>query len=318
MDSGSPESKLYRDGEAVYLGLGLSTPARSDDSQLDALTHGLGSMSIRKRRGSLNELGSDSSDSEQENLENEEYNRVRKRDYERRTVEGSPVNDPVSKRLNTSETPHFKKDNNNSDITNRSIKKGDAVDKNSRRKSLGELVLRIKSYKQYLPAVDSHITTINLNNSNESDGDHTTTDPEPPIRSLKSVNTDIESPIKGPKDQKSMQDNDGQYDKEKKKRSKNANRSPFTSSVKDENADIHDSSEVQTPDVHPVLVVVSGGSEDHDTGDHQENALRTALLSSYEYGALRRDALVDHLVWAPGKARLDTLPLYNSTYYSIT
>jgi hypothetical protein len=46
-----------------------------------------------------------------------------------------------------------------------------------------------------------------------------------------------------------------------------------------------------------VRVVVTPESDQHDTGDHQENALRTALLSGPE-GCLRRDALKQYLHWS--------------------
>jgi acetoin utilization deacetylase AcuC-like enzyme len=48
-----------------------------------------------------------------------------------------------------------------------------------------------------------------------------------------------------------------------------------------------------------VLIINSGGreGEQHNTGDHQENALRTALLCG-PLGCLRRERLDDSLVWA--------------------
>jgi hypothetical protein len=44
------------------------------------------------------------------------------------------------------------------------------------------------------------------------------------------------------------------------------------------------------------LVVICSASEEHNTGDHQENALRTALLCGSE-GCLRREELADSIVW---------------------
>jgi hypothetical protein len=45
------------------------------------------------------------------------------------------------------------------------------------------------------------------------------------------------------------------------------------------------------------VLVISSGSDEHDTGEHQENALRTALLCGPE-GCLRRQQLNDFVVWA--------------------
>lgn len=44
------------------------------------------------------------------------------------------------------------------------------------------------------------------------------------------------------------------------------------------------------------LLIFSSASDDHDTGEHQENALRTALLSG-ENGCLRRAVVKDWMEW---------------------
>ena len=44
------------------------------------------------------------------------------------------------------------------------------------------------------------------------------------------------------------------------------------------------------------VYVLSSGSDEHDTGNHQENARRTELLCG-KYGCLRRSALQDHIEW---------------------
>ena len=44
------------------------------------------------------------------------------------------------------------------------------------------------------------------------------------------------------------------------------------------------------------VYVLSAGSDEHDTGNHQENARRTELLCG-KYGCLRRSALQDHIEW---------------------
>jgi hypothetical protein len=64
----------------------------------------------------------------------------------------------------------------------------------------------------------------------------------------------------------------------------------------------------------PILVVVTPESDQHDTGDHQENALRTALLGGPE-GCLRRPHLVDSIVWAPVVA-IQPAPLTDLLRYS--
>lgn len=54
-----------------------------------------------------------------------------------------------------------------------------------------------------------------------------------------------------------------------------------------------------SPKPSPVLIISSTcAQEEHDTGKHQENALRTALLVGAD-GCLRREALKSSLVWAP-------------------
>lgn len=57
----------------------------------------------------------------------------------------------------------------------------------------------------------------------------------------------------------------------------------------------------QTPtvaarDVNKKLLVICSASEEHNTGDHQENALRTALLCGPE-GCLRRPELAGSIDW---------------------
>ncbi len=47
------------------------------------------------------------------------------------------------------------------------------------------------------------------------------------------------------------------------------------------------------------VLVLTAGSDDHDTGAHQENALRTALLCGPD-GCLRRKSLTDFILWADG------------------
>ena len=47
------------------------------------------------------------------------------------------------------------------------------------------------------------------------------------------------------------------------------------------------------------VLVFSSGTDDHDTGTHQENALRTALICGPN-GCLRRRSLADFVVWADG------------------
>jgi hypothetical protein len=49
-------------------------------------------------------------------------------------------------------------------------------------------------------------------------------------------------------------------------------------------------------DLERRLLVICSASEEHNTGDHQENALRTALLCGPE-GCLRREELADSIVW---------------------
>ena len=46
----------------------------------------------------------------------------------------------------------------------------------------------------------------------------------------------------------------------------------------------------------PKLLVICSASEEHNTGDHQENALRTALLCGPD-GCLRRPELNEHIQW---------------------
>mgnify|MGYP005995533045 CR=1 FL=1 len=46
----------------------------------------------------------------------------------------------------------------------------------------------------------------------------------------------------------------------------------------------------------PKLLVICSASDEHNTGDHQENALRTALLCGPE-GCLRRPELNEHIQW---------------------
>jgi hypothetical protein len=53
---------------------------------------------------------------------------------------------------------------------------------------------------------------------------------------------------------------------------------------------------LQVPSPRKVLVI-SSGSDDHNTGEHQENALRTALLCGTN-GCLRRDDLEGSIIWA--------------------
>jgi hypothetical protein len=48
---------------------------------------------------------------------------------------------------------------------------------------------------------------------------------------------------------------------------------------------------------HYPLLVFSSASDDHDTGNHQENALRTALLCGVEQGCLRRPLINSHIQW---------------------
>lgn len=52
------------------------------------------------------------------------------------------------------------------------------------------------------------------------------------------------------------------------------------------------------------VLVICSASDEHDTGEHQENARRTALLSG-EHGCLRRPGVNDNMVWVPA----DNLPL---------
>ena len=47
------------------------------------------------------------------------------------------------------------------------------------------------------------------------------------------------------------------------------------------------------------VLVFTSGTDDHDTGTHQENALRTALICGPN-GCLRRRSLTDFIVWADG------------------
>jgi hypothetical protein len=47
---------------------------------------------------------------------------------------------------------------------------------------------------------------------------------------------------------------------------------------------------------HYPLLVFSSASDDHDTGNHQENALRTALLCGQQ-GCLRRPLINSHIQW---------------------
>jgi hypothetical protein len=49
-------------------------------------------------------------------------------------------------------------------------------------------------------------------------------------------------------------------------------------------------------DLDRKLLVICSASEEHNTGDHQENALRTALLCGPE-GCLRREELADSVEW---------------------
>jgi acetoin utilization deacetylase AcuC-like enzyme len=44
------------------------------------------------------------------------------------------------------------------------------------------------------------------------------------------------------------------------------------------------------------ILVISSGSDAHDTGEHQENALRTALLCGSN-GCLRRDGINNNIIW---------------------
>lgn len=47
------------------------------------------------------------------------------------------------------------------------------------------------------------------------------------------------------------------------------------------------------------VLCISSGSDDHDTGEHQENALRTALICGVN-GCLRRPQLDESIVWVDG------------------
>eukprot|EP01032_Pedospumella_encystans_P011509 gene11509-13377_t len=47
---------------------------------------------------------------------------------------------------------------------------------------------------------------------------------------------------------------------------------------------------------HDMLLVICSASEEHNTGDHQENALRTALLCGPD-GCLRRPEVNEHIKW---------------------
>lgn len=51
-----------------------------------------------------------------------------------------------------------------------------------------------------------------------------------------------------------------------------------------------------TSAAHPLTVIVSG-SDEHETGEHQENARRTQLLVGAQEGCLRRPALAPHIHW---------------------
>jgi hypothetical protein len=79
----------------------------------------------------------------------------------------------------------------------------------------------------------------------------------------------------------------------------------------------HDSSHSSTPSLSPVfsaasataavtvaakdrLLVIFSNSDEHDTGNHQENALRSAVLCGPQ-GALRRDAVYAHTDWKDTK-----------------
>jgi hypothetical protein len=55
------------------------------------------------------------------------------------------------------------------------------------------------------------------------------------------------------------------------------------------------------------VLVISSGSDEHDTGEHQENALRTALLCGPE-GCLRREQLRDFVVWADEQIQEEVKP----------
>ena len=66
------------------------------------------------------------------------------------------------------------------------------------------------------------------------------------------------------------------------------------------------------------LLVISSGSDDHNTGDHQENALRTALLAG-ENGCLRREPLRPYVTWLEPEAVApapiaDLLRVHDFTY----
>lgn len=52
------------------------------------------------------------------------------------------------------------------------------------------------------------------------------------------------------------------------------------------------------------VLVLTAGSDDHDTGAHQENALRTSLLCGPD-GCLRRKSLTDFILWADGTSSSD-------------
>ena len=59
-------------------------------------------------------------------------------------------------------------------------------------------------------------------------------------------------------------------------------------------------------DTHRVLIVSSGADDEHDTGVHQENALRTTLLVGPS-GCLRRASLQGNLLWSAA-ASCDSQP----------
>ena len=48
------------------------------------------------------------------------------------------------------------------------------------------------------------------------------------------------------------------------------------------------------------VLVIPSCNEGHITGEHQENALRIALLTSHERGCLRREELKDNIHWLAG------------------
>jgi hypothetical protein len=61
------------------------------------------------------------------------------------------------------------------------------------------------------------------------------------------------------------------------------------------NRDRH-SSKINISETGRKVLCISSGSDDHDTGEHQENALRTALICG-DNGCLRRPQLDESIVW---------------------